>query len=118
MKRILIVEDERLILWSLHKTLVQEDDYQIFLAGGAEEAFEIMARYVLDLIITDIKLPGKSGWEILDKVKELSPSTKSIVISASSQVDLEKEARLKGVNFWFAKPVPLIELKDRVRRLI
>ncbi|NCO37062.1 MAG: response regulator, partial [Armatimonadetes bacterium] len=58
--KILVVDDEKLIRWSLKQNL-EKENYEVFTASTGEEAMDLFNQELPDLILQDIKLPGKSG---------------------------------------------------------
>src|SRR5690349_14072130 len=74
---ILVVDDEGAIRYSISKTL-QRVGYQVSAAASGEEALEMLAEQNFDVVLTDIRMPGLTGVELLAKIKEKAPD--SIVI--------------------------------------
>lgn len=88
---ILIVDDEINILRSLHR-LLKPYEVKIMLASSSEKALDIIKRNDIDLVISDQRMPTTTGIELLKKIKEISPSTLRILMSAYSDVDVLIEA--------------------------
>lgn len=113
MKRILIVEDDVRMLTGLSKML-SKDGYLIETTNDGREAIK-KAREGYDLIITDLKMPGVDGMEVLAKVKGISPRTNIIMITGYATVENAIEALKKGARDYICKPFDPQELRDSVR---
>ncbi len=116
-KRILLVDDEPLLLRSLSRGL-QGDSWDVTAVTSGEEALKEISLHYFDLCILDIFLPGISGIEVLKWVRKNSPPTKVIVITASvldeeSQRFLE-ENTLKIIH----KPFDLTEIKGILTHIL
>ncbi len=116
MKKILIVDDEEDMVWSLQKNLGNEmEELDIFTARSAEEALELVHAVSFDLIITDIKMPGMSGIELLVQVKNISPQTGVVVMTAYPTPEYRKDALCKGCFQFIEKPFDIRDLREIVR---
>ncbi len=80
--RILIVDDEELICWSLKKSFEQNVEYSVNCAYTGDDALRNIVENKYDIIITDLKLPGVNGVELIKKIRRLIKDTPVIVISA------------------------------------
>src|SRR5260370_7743196 len=70
---ILVVDDEGAIRYSISKTL-QRVGYQVSAASSGEEALDMLGEQTFDVVLTDIRMPGLSGVELLAKIKEKAPN--------------------------------------------
>lgn len=106
MKRasILVIDDEELIRESLVEFL--EDDYDVEDAASGEEALDILNRRSFDLVISDIKMPGIDGFEVIKHVREFHPQTKTALITAYDVDDYIKLAREKHITNIIVKETP------------
>ncbi|TCK58408.1 sigma-54-dependent transcriptional regulator [Seleniivibrio woodruffii] len=115
MNRILIIEDELSMRLGLRFTL-EDAGYDVCVAETGEQGMDIISREVFDVIVTDFRLPGYNGIEILEKVKEISPSTCVIVITAFAEIENAVKAIKLGAFDYIQKPLDpskLIEMIDR-----
>jgi YesN/AraC family two-component response regulator len=90
---ILLVDDEQNILKALRR-LFREEHVNILTASSASEALEIFKQQSIQLIISDNLMPGMTGVELINKVREISPDTIRIILSGHSDI----EAILNAVN--------------------
>jgi len=102
--KVLIVEDERLIREVL-STELRKAGHHVVTASDGQEALQIIGTDIFDLVITDLKMPGRlGGMEILKAVKEISPETVVIVITAFATFAVGVEAMKLGAYDVFPKP--------------
>ncbi|WP_440897361.1 response regulator transcription factor [Amphibacillus sp. Q70] len=111
MKRILLVEDSIETSKMLHTILSK--DYQITQAFSGTEGLLLFQQQSFDLIILDRMLPGKSGQEVLEEVRQTSQIPIIILTAISNQNDIA-ELLLKGANDYLTKPFNNNELKARI----
>lgn len=116
---ILIVEDEPDILLILQRVIRDlAGGYDIIPLQSAQEAIERLAQQPTALIITDYMLPGMNGLQLTEAVKQTSPDTYVVLITAYATSELENKARAARVNHFFPKPFPLAEFETVVRRAL
>ncbi|MBC7877324.1 MAG: response regulator [Anaerolineales bacterium] len=117
-RNILIVDDQRDILRLLHSTLdtLKNTEIKIFEAPSGEEALLESSRNKVDLLITDYKLPGMSGVELMHKVRARHPEAKVIFITGTNDRKVREEMLNAGALATFDKPIPLADFLDVVER--
>jgi DNA-binding NtrC family response regulator len=113
---VLVVDDERLIRWSLTSRLAQED-YRVLEAETAAQALE-RHREGVDLILLDYRLPDSDGLTVLKKVKEADPETLVILLTAHSSVEIAVEAMKLGAYHYANKPFDVDEVALLVERAL
>jgi DNA-binding NtrC family response regulator len=111
---VLVVDDEKNILKVVSTTLGKES-YTVDTARSSEEAIEKFNKDARDLIITDLKLPGKTGIELLEYVKSRDPDIPVIMITAFGTIENAVEAMKKGAFNYLTKPVNPDELLSVVK---
>lgn len=115
--RILIVDDEKDILRALEFVLSREG-YSVATATSGEEAIELLKKEEYDLILTDLKMPGMDGMEVLEKSLQLRPSTAVIIMTAYATVESAVQAMRMGASDYIVKPFINEDVKLRIKRLL
>ncbi len=119
MKKVLIVDDEEDMVWSLKRNLRNETLYiDIFTARSGEEALEILKKMSIDLVVTDIKMQGMSGLDLLLNIRQIRPQTGVIVMTAYPTPAFRKEALFRGCLHFIEKPFDIKQLRELVRHAI
>jgi two-component system response regulator AtoC len=85
--RILVVDDEENTRLALSKILTKWN-YEVLIAENGEDALNVFNKASFDLVITDKKMPGMNGIDLLTKVRKISPDVGVIIITAFGEVDL------------------------------
>jgi DNA-binding response OmpR family regulator len=114
--RILVVEDERKLAQVVESAL-QADHYDVVVAATGEDGFFRANAEVFDLIILDIMLPGRSGLEILQTLRQRRIETPVLVLTARDGIDDRVLGLDLGADDYLVKPFALPELLARVRAL-
>lgn len=110
MASILIVEDEARMRRLLELDL-SEAGYQTFSAADAEKGLDILRREQVDLVLTDLKLPGLGGLEFLQAAKRLNGALPVVVMTAYGSVETAVEAMKAGASDYVLKPFSLAEMR-------
>jgi CheY-like chemotaxis protein len=104
-KRILVVDDEKSLVFLLGENLrTMGPEYQVQTAHCGEDALDKATRESFDLIVTDLRMPGMSGLELIRRLRRVSPSIRVILITAYGDDIVEAEARHLGVFRYIRKP--------------
>lgn len=114
--RILIVDDEENVCRLLSKVLVKEG-YETRMAHNAEEALKIIDNSDMDIVISDIKMPGMSGIELLNRIGSIAPFIKVIMITAFATIDTAIEALRMGAKDYITKPFNIDEVVQAIKKL-
>ena len=116
MHTILIVDDDKSIRYSLKRMM--EEKYSILTAKNGEEALERVKETFPDLIIMDIKMPGRSGIEILKEIKWMDPKSLVIIMTAYGTTDTAIEAMKYGAFDYILKPFPIPQMRGLVEKAL
>ncbi len=115
---ILVVDDEsamRLLVTSI----LRDEGHDVTAAANGEEALQLIERRHYHLIISDLKMPGMSGVDLLERVKQEDPETAVILLTAFGTVEGAVEAMRKGAEHYLLKPLANPdELRLAVRRVL
>ena len=104
--RILVADDEESMRWVLSKAL-RKKGYSVDLAADGGQALRQVREQSYDLVIVDIKMPGMSGLEFLDKARELRPDLLVVVMTAEASMKNAVEAMKRGAYDYITKPFDL-----------
>ncbi len=115
--KILIVEDEP-SMRDVLEILLEEEGYNTVSAQNGKEAIELIEKDIFDLVITDIRMPLADGFEVLKKVKEVSPDTIVIMITAFGTSESAIEAIKQGAYDYIHKPFKIDEIRVVIKRAI
>jgi len=109
MNKILVVDDEALAR-KLLKDFLEVKGYDVITASGGKEALEKIKEGP-DIVLLDIMMPDMHGMEVLDKIKEISPSTVVIMVTALAENALGVESIKRGAFDFVTKPIDLKHLE-------
>jgi len=115
--RILLVDDEETIRYVLKEALAGEG-YKVDVARDAFQAMERFKEAPYDLIITDIKMRGMDGIQLIREVKKSDSDLKIVIITAYGSLETVKEAAKLGVVDMISKPFKIQEIKDVLLRML
>jgi two-component system nitrogen regulation response regulator GlnG len=104
--RILVADDEESIRWVLSKAL-KKRGYTVDLARDGDEALQLLEATPYDLAILDIKMPGISGLDLLDRVREAAAGTLVVIMTAEASMKNAVEAMKRGAYDYITKPFDL-----------
>ncbi len=113
--RILIVEDEKLLRWSIRDRLLQED-FRVEEAASGAEALPVLQRGNLDLALFDFQLPDTDGLKLLEEARVSDPALPVILMTAFATVDSAVKAMKLGAYDYLPKPVDFDHLALTVQR--
>jgi DNA-binding NtrC family response regulator len=115
MKYILVVDDEEIFQLSLLDGLRNfEQDFRVLTAEDGKEAEQILKVFPVDLVVTDLKMPKKDGFQLLAYMKKSHPRTPVIVMTAFGNPELEQWLRSLGVYAYFEKPFEFYDLTSTI----
>jgi two-component system NtrC family response regulator len=117
METILIVDDEKNYLLVL-EALLTDAGYEVITRDNASEALEIITSHDLDLVITDMRMPGVDGMEFLVQLRALQPEIPVIMMTAYATVEKAVEAMKQGAFDYITKPFKNEELILTIRKAL
>jgi anti-anti-sigma factor len=115
MEKILVIDDENPTLMMFRLTLAA-DGYEVLTAENGQEGLEVFNRERPSIVLTDIKMPGMNGIEVLKRVKEIDPSTEVIVITGHGDMDLAIQALNLDATDFINKPIQRHLLERAIKR--
>jgi CheY-like chemotaxis protein len=114
-KKILIVDDEETLTYSLYQTFIKSPDiYEVVTAASGDEAAERLAKDKFDLVLTDIRMPGMDGLELLAEIKAKYPGTKVIVMTAFGSMEKKEESLAIGADYYIEKDFDISDIRQLV----
>ncbi len=114
---ILVVDDDFMLRQMLTRLLVRQG-YQVSAAGSVAEARSILARGGLDLVLTDLQMPGEDGLTLLSEVRQRYPALPVVMLTAHGSMEVVVQALRRGANDFLTKPYQISELLAIVAREI
>lgn len=115
--RVLVVEDERKLAQVLAAAL-QAEHYEVVVASTGEDGFYRLNAQQFDLVVLDLMLPGRSGLEILQTLRQRHVDTAVLILTARDGVDDRVAGLDAGADDYLVKPFALPELLARIRALL
>ena len=116
-KRILVVEDDE-EMRSLLKDFIEAEGFETDSASNGSEAFRKLAKESFDLIITDVRMPGLTGLDILPGVRKLQPEASIIVITAFGSEEVCRRAFERGATAYLEKPIHFHKLRTLIHEIV
>ena len=113
---VLIVDDEKHTREGLQQALAE--NYDVTVAANADEAFNLLEAQPFDVVLTDLRMPGKSGLKIIDKALALPQRPAVIMMTAYGNIDTAVEAMKRGAVDFLAKPVNIGRLEILIQRAL
>jgi CheY-like chemotaxis protein len=115
-KRILVVDDEESVAFFLAENLAElSSGYQVETANSGEEALSKMVARTFDLVVTDLRMPGINGLELIERARKRSPHTRLILMTAYGNLRVEATAYQLGACRYLAKPFQIQQLVSAVQ---
>lgn len=117
METVLIVDDEKNYLVVL-EALLSREGYETITSVNAGNVIQLIKESDLDLIITDMKMPGMSGMELLEEAKHIDPDIPVIIMTAFGTIEMAVEAMKKGAYDYITKPFQNEELMLTIKKAL
>jgi DNA-binding NtrC family response regulator len=113
--RIMVLDDEPIVCKRL-KPALEKQGYEVDTFTQSSDAMEQIKQIDYDIIVTDLKMKGVDGMELLTEAKRRSPRTEVIVITGFATLETARQSFQKGVFDFIAKPFKLSEIQEVVKR--
>ncbi len=113
-----MVVDDELSMREFLEIMLLKEGYYVLTASNGKEALDIIEREPIDLIITDIRMDGIDGLQVLKRSKEINPSTVVIMISAYASAETAVQAMKEGAYDYLPKPFKIDEIKKVIRNAL
>lgn len=115
----MIVDDESKVAFFLQEGLKElGDEYEVQAIGSAELALEQINEHPFDLLVVDFRLPGLNGLDLIKRVRNVSPSAKTILITAYGTPEIEQEAYRLDISRYLHKPFRIQDLMYTVQGIL
>ncbi len=115
--RIVVADDERVARESLAQILV-EDGYEVLMASSGDQALRLVAEESPDVLLTDLKMQGMDGHELLSQVRKAHPDTAVVIMTAYGTIRSAVEALREGAEDYLTKPVDVEEIEHLLSRIL
>jgi two-component system response regulator PilR (NtrC family) len=116
-KRILVVDDEEDVRETLESVL-KKLEYQPYVADGGESALEIIRNHKIDVVLSDLYMPGMDGIELLKRVKTENKNIIFMMITAHPTIETAVDAIKKGAYDYLTKPFHIEEVRMKIQRAV
>lgn len=114
---ILIIDDEE-TQRSILKGYLEKKGYKIYSASSGTEGIDLIRRNMIDIVLSDYKMPDKTGLEVLETVKEINPEISFVILTAYGTIENAVKAMRLGAFDYISKPVDLDELDLLLEKII
>ncbi len=115
MRSILVVDDESILRDLCARILT---GVKVFLAASSEEALDLLEREDIDIVLTDVSMPGMSGLDFLKRIKEREPDKAVVIMTGHAEKKIILEALQSDADDFITKPINLLQLKTTIERVL
>lgn len=116
--KVLVVDDEKEIRDVLSKALTRIAGFHVEVAENADEALQKIKNERFDLVLTDLKMPGKDGLQLLSEISKTDPDILTVMMTGHGTIDSALEAMKRGASDYLMKPVNLEEIIVRLQKVL
>jgi CheY-like chemotaxis protein len=118
-KRILIVDDEPTLIFFLKQGLQEAHPaYMVDMASTGEEALTKLTYHLYDVLVTDLKMPGISGFTLVEVARSLHPYIHVILMTAFGSPEVQDESEQLEVDGYLIKPFPTSQLGEMIQAIL
>ena len=114
-KRVLVVDDEQDVRETLG-TVLEKLDYAPLVAADGEEALDIIKKQDVDVVLSDLYMPGMNGIELLKRIKSVNKNIVFLMITAHPTIETAVDAIKKGAYDYLTKPFHIEEVRIKISR--
>lgn len=114
--RVLVLDDEPIVCMRL-KPALEKLGFEVETFSESAAALAALGEQRFDIVVTDLKMRGPSGMDVLRRAQEVSPATRVVVITGFATVETAKEAMKEGAVEFLAKPFKMSQLRDLLLKL-
>ena len=115
--RVIVIDDEVNAAAAL-ETLLKEDGYEVWRAHDARTGLQLLEKEEPDVVLTDLRMPGMDGLELLARVKQIRPETMVILMTAYGTVKTAVKAMKLGAEDYLGKPIDVEELEVVLQKVL
>jgi two-component system NtrC family response regulator len=117
-ERVILVVDDEPAQRTVLAGFLRKQGMEVLAAGSADEALRLAASRTIDLVLTDLRMPGKDGLTLLDGLRSINPGVPVIVMTAFGTIATAVDAMKRGAADYLSKPIDLDELDVLVARTL
>jgi len=115
--RIMLIDDEPIVCERL-KPALEKVGFEVETHTDSQAAVDRLAEAKFDVVVTDVKMRGPDGLDVLHFVKQHSPSTKVVIITGFATVETARDAMKSGAVDFIAKPFKISQLRDLILNMM
>lgn len=116
-QKILVIDDEELLTKTLVR-LLEAKGYEVLISKNGQEALIILEEECFDLVLTDIRMPGMNGVEMIEQLRKTGNKTPVIFLTGYADSELERRARALAPNGYEGKPFDVAELLNKINAMM
>jgi two-component system NtrC family response regulator len=115
--KILVIDDDESLRRVLEYNLAQEG-YAVLTASSGEQGLDLLKKERADLVVTDVRMPGMDGLQVLEGVRKVDPNIQVIILTAFGTIEMAVEAMKAGAFHYISKPFNRDELKLTIKKAL
>jgi len=115
--RVLIIEDDE-EMRSLLKDFLAEEGFETDSVSNGHDALGILVKKPFDLVVTDIRMPGLTGLDILPRIRKIQPGVSIIMITAFGSEEVRRKAYERGATLYLEKPIHFHKLRQLIHQIV
>ncbi|HXZ44338.1 MAG TPA: response regulator, partial [archaeon] len=116
-EKILVIDDDESLRRVLEYNLAQEG-YAVLSAASGEQGLELLKKEGADVVVTDVRMPGMDGLQVLEGVRKVDPNIQVVILTAFGTIEMAVEAMKAGAFHYISKPFNRDELKLTLKKAL